>query len=115
METILIVLYLLTAGYITIYVGGVLFRNGRHFLLDMLREEHTTDAINRILLAGYYVINLGYVCVMLTMHPPIETVAGLIAALAFSIGRIMVILGVMHWINVTAVVLWNKFHFQHKL
>jgi hypothetical protein len=115
MEAIQIIAYLFTAGYITLYVGGVLFRNGRPFLLTMLREEHTTDAVNRILLAGYYLVNLGYVSYVLTMHPPVTTAADLVAVLAFSIGRITITLGIMHWLNITAVVLWNKFHFQHKL
>jgi hypothetical protein len=115
METILIIGYLSTTGYITVYVGGALFQNGRPFLLDMLREEHTTDAVNRILLAGYYLVNLGYVSYVLTMHAPVRTPAELVATLAFSIGRITMTLGIMHWLNITAAILWNKFHFQHKL
>jgi hypothetical protein len=110
MEIALIILYLFITGYITVYVGGVLFRNGRPFLLDRLREAHMTDAVNKILLAGYYLINLGYVCYVLTMHPPVTTLTNLAATLAFSIGRIMITLGVMHWVNIAAVVLWNKFH-----
>lgn len=115
METVQIIVYLFAAGYITIYVGGVLFRNGRPFLLNMLQEEHTTDAVNRILLTGYYLVNLGYVSYVLTMHPPVKTATDLIEVLAFSIGRITLTLGVMHGLNITAVVLWNKFHLQHKL
>lgn len=115
MEIILIIGYLSITGYITIYVGGVLFRNGRPFLLKMLREENTTDAVNRILLAGYYLVNLGYVSYVLTMHAPVRTPADLVAALSFSIGRITLTLGIMHWLNISAAVLWNKFHFQHKL
>lgn len=110
----MILIYLVTAGYITIYVGQVLFRNGRPFLLSMLREQGLTDSVNRILLTGYYLVNLGYVCLVLTMHPPVYNLASFVTTLAFSIGRIMLTLGIMHYVNVAAVVLWSKFSFQHK-
>jgi hypothetical protein len=114
MKILVLFLHLLTAGYITVYVGKVLFRNGRPFLLSMLEEEAITDSVNRLLLTGYYLINLGYVFVMLTMRSPVETVSDLIVSLSISVGRIMIVLSVMHYFNITAVVLWNKLHHPHK-
>ena len=114
MKTLVLFLHLLIAGHITVYVGRVLFRNGRPFLLAMLGEEAITDSVNRLLLTGYYLVNLGYVFVVLTLRSPVETVSDLIVSLSISVGRIMIVLSVMHYFNITAVVLWNKLHHPHK-
>jgi hypothetical protein len=102
------IIYILITGYITIYVGQVLYKNGRHFILKMLVDEGMTDAVNRILLTGYYLINLGYVSIMLTLRPPVGSLAELIASLSVSIGRILLTLGFMHYFNILAITVWNK-------
>ena len=114
MNALVLFLHLLIAGYITVYVGRVLFSNGRPFPLAMLGEETITDSVNKVLLTGYYLVNLGYVCVVLTMRSPVETVGDLIASLSISVGRIMIVLSVMHYFNISAVILWNKLHHPHK-
>lgn len=106
--TVALLTYLLITSFITFYVGNVLFHNGRPFLLRMLQSETLTDSVNRILLTGYYVVNLGYVSIMLTYHPPIETVSDVIVSLATSVGRIMLTLAVLHYLNITAITLWHK-------
>ncbi|MBT1704113.1 hypothetical protein [Chryseosolibacter indicus] len=108
MEIAGLILYLLITGYITLYVGQVLFKNGRHFLIQMLVREDLTNAVNRILLTGYYLVNLGYVFIMLTNHPPMRTLHHLISALSTSVGTIMLTLGTMHFFNIAVVILWNK-------
>lgn len=106
------IIYLLVTGYITVYVGQVLYRNGRHFILRMLSDEALTDAVNRILLAGYYLVNLGYVSIMLTIRAPATSLSDLIASLSASIGRIVLTLGVMHYFNIAAITLWNKLNIK---
>lgn len=108
MKIAALIIYLLITGYITIIVGQTLFKNGRHFLLQMLLREDLTDAVNRILLTGYYLVNLGYVVIMLTKLPPISTPSDLISALSISIGRIMLTLGVLHYCNIAGAVVWHK-------
>lgn len=109
MNALALSLYLVITGYITIYVGRVLFTNGRVFLLKMFMEQAPlTDAVNRILLTGYYLVNLGYVSVMLTARDPVSTVADLLSSLGTSVGRILLTLGIMHYLNMTVVVIWNK-------
>jgi hypothetical protein len=108
------IIYLSITGYITLYVGQVLYKNGRHFILRMLEDEHLTDSVNRILLAGYYLVNLGYVSVMLTMRQPASTIAELIASLAVAVGRIVLTLGLMHYFNVAAIIVYNKLNITKK-
>lgn len=106
------ILYILISGYITVYVGQILYRNGRHFILRMLEEEALTDSVNRILLTGYYLVNLGYVSIMLTRRTPVETLPDLIASLSTSISRIVLTLGVMHYFNIAVIALWNKLNIK---
>jgi hypothetical protein len=114
MKTAAILLYLLITSFITIYVGKILFRNGRHYLLSMLLDHAITDSVNRILLTGYYLVNLGYVSMMLTRSRPIETFDDMIVSLTNSIGRIMLTLGVMHYINIATVAIWNRINLNNK-
>lgn len=102
------IIYLVITGYIAIYVGQVLYRNGRHFILRMLGEDHLTDSVNRILLAGYYLVNLGYVSIMLTIRQPADTLADLVQSLSTAVGRIILTLGVMHYLNIAAIALYHK-------
>jgi hypothetical protein len=108
MNATALILYFLITAYITIYVGKVLNKNGRFFLLEMLGEEKITDSVNRLLLVGYYLINLGYVTTMLTVRPPVNSMEDLISSLASSVGRIILTLGVIHYLNIAAAVFWKK-------
>ncbi|HZY80232.1 MAG TPA: hypothetical protein VFE50_11960 [Cyclobacteriaceae bacterium] len=114
MDALALCLYLLITGYITIYVGKVLFENGRHFLLQTFQEVALTDSVNRILLTGYYLINLGYVSIMLTVRAPVVTVSDLFASLGTSVGRILLTLGIMHFLNIAACVTWSKLNSKYK-
>jgi hypothetical protein len=105
--TTAVILYIVITVFITVYVGQVLFSNGRPFILRMLKEETLTNAVNRILLTGYYLVNLGYVSVTLTMTEPASSVYELIESLSISIGRIVLTLGIMHYFNIGALMLWN--------
>jgi hypothetical protein len=103
-----IILYLLITSYVTIYVGQVLYKNGRHFIVEMLHDEQLTEFVNKVLLVGYYLLNLGYVSVMLTHVRRADSLSELIPSLSIAIGRILVTLGIMHCLNITAIVAWNK-------
>lgn len=116
MDILALCLYLIITGYITIYVGRLLFIHGRYFLLQMfMNQAAVTDSVNKILLTGYYLVNLGYVSIMLTARTPVVTAADLFASLGTSIGRILLTLGVMHFINITVCVIWNKTNSKNTL
>ena len=74
----------------------------------LMEQEALTDSVNRILLTGYYLVNLGYVSVMLTVRQPVVTLPDLFASLGTSIGQILLTLGVMHFINIFVAYTWNK-------
>lgn len=93
-------LYLLATIFITIWVARTLFRNGRIFLVDIF-HGHTelADSVNRLLLAGFYLINIGYVVYTLKILGEIDNMRAVIEELSSKVGLIILILGVMHFIN----------------
>ncbi|MBP2389692.1 hypothetical protein [Aeromicrobium fastidiosum] len=93
--------YLLTAVPITVWVATTLSRNGRVFLSDVFHgEDGLADAVNRLLVVGFYLINLGFVMLYLRGGSDVDDLTGLIEALSVKIGVVMLVLGAIHFVNV---------------
>ena len=60
------VAYLAISVAVTIWVAHTLHKNGRIFLVDtFLGNEKLADAVNRLLVVGFYLVNVGYVSLAL--------------------------------------------------
>ena len=59
-------LFLSVSSYITIDVGRRCYNAGKHYLNYLIHDADLCLTINRILLACYYLINLGYIALNLT-------------------------------------------------
>ena len=60
------VIYLLISIGLTVWVARTLSRNGRVFLADVLQgNEKLADAVNHLLVVGFYLVNLGFVALYL--------------------------------------------------
>lgn len=106
MNSIAYILYLIATWLITVHVGWNLYKNGRIYILNLLHgDEALTDAINRILLTGYYLLNLGYATLMITQWQTIETWATVISSIFGMVGNILLLLAAIHFINMT-VIFW---------
>ena len=109
MNTLAYIIYLLITYLITVRVGLVFFRNGRIFILDLLQENVSlTDAINRILLIGYYLVNLGYAALMISTWNTIITWTALFLSITVMTGQIVLTLAVMHYFNMLVIYLISK-------
>lgn len=76
MNVIAYIIYLLFTYLITVHVGLIFYRNGRAYILNLLNgDDHLTDSINRILLTGYYLLNLGYAAVIINFWETIHKYA----------------------------------------
>jgi hypothetical protein len=93
--------YLLTAVPITIWVASTLSSNGRIFLRDVFHhEDGLADAVNRLLVVGFYLVNLGFVMLYLRGGGDVADLTGLFETLSVKIGIVMLVLGVIHFVNV---------------
>lgn len=95
------VVYLAVSIALTVWVARTLSRNGRIFLSDVLHgNEQLADAVNHLLVVGFYLVNLGFVALYLSGDETIEDTRGIFEALSTKLGVVLLVLGVMHLGNV---------------
>ena len=95
------VAYLLIAVPITVWVASTLSHNGRVFLADVFgSNQELADAVNRLLVVGFYLLNLGFVMLYLRGGGEVADLTGLFETLSVKIGIVMLVLGVIHFVNV---------------
>ena len=109
-------LYIALMVFIIVYVGRHFYKNGRIFILTLLRGNASlTDAINRLLLLAYYLFNIGYAFLKLQHWQKITTVEGLFSSLAANMGMLVLILAFTHYVNMAVIYLLSKSTFiTHK-
>lgn len=84
---------------ITVWVGRTLNKNGRVFLLENYADKpQLADAINHMLLVGFYLINIGFIAytMRITGTPPLDWAEAL-EFLSVKIGFMAIVLGFMHF------------------
>ncbi|GAB1337406.1 hypothetical protein ACE1SV_39960 [Streptomyces sp. E-15] len=95
------VIYLVVSIGLTIWVARTLSRNGRIFLADVLHgDDKLADAVNHLLVVGFYLVNLGFVALYLSGDETIEDTRGIFEALSTKLGVVLLVLGAMHLANV---------------
>lgn len=93
-------IYLVVSVGLTIWVARTLFKNGRVFLVDsFLGNEGLADSVNRLLVVGFYLINIGYVSLALRFGTRPLSLEEMIEGLSTKIGVVMLVLGGMHFFN----------------
>ena len=94
------VTYLVLSVAITVWVAYTLYKNGRLFLVDSFHgNEPLADSVNRLLVVGFYLINLGWIISSLRMYGSLDDPRLVIEALSDKIGTVLFVLGVMHLFN----------------
>ncbi|MFE7709448.1 hypothetical protein ACFU6I_27480 [Streptomyces sp. NPDC057486] len=95
------VVYLLISVGLTVWVARTLSRNGKVFLADVLHgNEKLADAVNHLLVVGFYLVNLGFVALYLKNADGVADARGLFEALSVKVGVVLLVLGVLHLGNV---------------
>lgn len=112
MNLLAYLLYLSAAYYITVHAGLSFYRNGRIYILNLMQgDEKITDAINKMLLTGYFLLNLGYSALMISNWEQVVTWAQLIGSFGTMLGKITLTLGIIHFINMLTIYLLSKTHY----
>ncbi|KAA0912174.1 MULTISPECIES: hypothetical protein [Streptomyces] len=95
------VIYLLISVALTVWVARTLSHHGRIFLADVLHgNEKLADAVNHLLVVGFYLVNLGFVALYLNQDESIADARGVFEALSTKLGVVLLVLGAMHLGNV---------------
>ena len=92
-------LYITISLGLTFWVGRTLNKNGHIFLMENYEgKEALVLAINNMLLVGFYMINIGFICYSLKIAGVGPgTYAQVIEFLSVKVGLIAILLGMMHF------------------
>ncbi len=94
------VTYLLASGVLVVWVARTLFRNGRPFLLEVFAgNAEMADSVNRLLVVGFYLVNLGYISLTMRSADQVPDLVTALELLSGKLGSVMLILGGMHFFN----------------
>jgi hypothetical protein len=91
--------YATVSAALTIWLARTLFKNGAIFLADVFAETpQLAEAVNRLLVVGFYLFNVGYACLLLKADSAATAVEA-IETLAYKLGWLLLSLGTMHFFN----------------
>jgi len=84
----------------TVWVARTLYANGRVFLADaFLGNTELADSVNRLLVVGFYLVNIGYVTLALRTAGDLMDARAVIELICDKVGLVLVVLGIMHFSN----------------
>src|SRR5216683_1709754 len=93
--------YLAISIALTIWVARTLQKSGRVFLIEAFHgNEELADSVNRLLVVGFYLINVGYIALALKTGDPLRTHREVIELESTKLGVVLLILGGMHFFNI---------------
>ena len=93
-------LYLAVSVGLTAWVATTLSRNGRVFLEDVFEDQRLANAVNQLLVMGFYLLNLGYVTFAMRSSAQVENTSAALETFSTKIGLVLLVLGVLHFCNV---------------
>ena len=94
-------IYLSLTSVIIIKVGKLCYDNGNIFVSQLIpNHEELCHQINKMLLIGYYLLNLGYCAMTIISWEKIQTSNQLIEIIATKSAFIILTIGFMHYINI---------------
>jgi hypothetical protein len=103
-----LLLYIGCALLIIIAVGSHLFKHGSPFLKELFPDAGLHHYINKLLLTGYYLLNIGFAVYKLAGQNEMDRWVTLIHSLSQSIGLLCLILGSIHFGNLIILFFLSK-------
>jgi len=98
-------IYVAVSLAVTVWVGQSLHGNGRIFLVENFQGRETlADSVNHLLLVGFYLVNIGFVCLALRYGDKPSDLVGAVEFLSTKVGIVIVVLGAMHFFNMRMLV-----------
>jgi len=102
-------LYLLITLAITIWVARTLSRNGKVFLVQCFgHNEELANSTNHLLVVGFYLVNIGFITLTLSIGAEPTTPAEAIRFLSSKVGLAVIVLGGMHFFNMHAIARFGR-------
>ena len=97
-------LYLAISIGVTIWVARTLSRNGIVFLTQCFGQDlELARSTNHLLVVGFYLINIGFITLTLSLGTEPQTWPDAIRFLSGKVGLAVVVLGAMHFFNMGSI------------
>ena len=94
------IFYTIISIAMTIWVARTLHKNGRIFLLEAFKDnEEMADAVNHLLVVGFYLMNFGFILLFLHYGVKPENLVEGIEYIATKVGIVLIALGITHFFN----------------
>jgi len=91
--------------FIIVVVGKICYRNGNVFVAELIPGHlELCRQINKVLLIGYYLVNIGYCAVNLSFWQTINAMPMLVEVIAIKMAGIIIILSGLHYLNIYVLV-----------
>ncbi len=98
-------------SYVIGAIGHQFYTNGKFYLETIFKADlHLVDSMNKLLLVCYYLFNLGYIALSIQDWVIIQSLPELIDIIAEKSGSIILLLGLMHYLNLW----WLSHYYQIK-
>ncbi len=102
-------LYLAITLSITIWVARTLSRNGIVFLVQCFGQNgELAQSTNHLLVVGFYLVNIGFITLTLSLGTEPQTMAQAIRFLSAKVGLAVIVLGAMHFFNMGAIAQFGR-------
>jgi hypothetical protein len=91
--------YAVVSITLTVWIARTLFKNGAVFLEEVFADQpKMAEAVNRLLVVGFYLLNLGYASLIMKMGGALTAIEA-VEALSSKLGMLLLSLGGMHFFN----------------
>lgn len=91
--------YAVAAISLTVWLAHMLYNNGAVFLEEVFERKEIAVAVNRLLVTGFFMINLGYAMFLLKSNSA-ATATAAIELLVRKLGILLLTLAAVHFVNV---------------
>lgn len=106
--------YLLIGIPAIVWVGLDLYKNGLSLIVNLYQDLELSKTINKLLLVGYYLVNIGYLALTVAVPRGEIPVSEGLEIIAGKLGLILLILGLLHLNNIVVLNLLSKYKNQFK-
>jgi hypothetical protein len=101
--------YLLITLAITVWVARTLSKNGIVFLQQCFGQNgELARSTNHLLVVGFYLVNIGFITLTLSLGAEPHTVPDAIRFLSGKVGLAVLVLGAMHFFNMGAIAQFGR-------
>jgi hypothetical protein len=100
---------------IAVWTAQVSHRHGRVWMLRIFDNEAAfVDAVNNVLLVGCYVVNSGYIALVVGRWELITSLPQMLATLTNHVATILFLLAWLHYQNIAVLLIWSRMKHRHQ-